>query len=204
MGNHSLCIVGNYALYLVLIPLVASSKLFISEILPRASHLLHLSLVPADPVLLSIAVVTLVTFFSIDFVVAVCELAGSKRGFKMDGTLNNTVCERLAQTQQRMASLYPAFAISSALLWGNTNRFDALTVSFVVIQTVVFLGMPLVALLKRPLIDTIVMVIFRCALFWTIVYATSPRDTGFLIHAASYRMYDFFAPQPTDVYYTVL
>ncbi|ORX61324.1 hypothetical protein DM01DRAFT_1331935 [Hesseltinella vesiculosa] len=103
-----------------------------------------------------------------------------------------------------MTTLFTPFAISSALLWGNTNRFDALTLSFVSIQTFVFLSIPVVALLNRPLFDSIMVVVYRCALFWSIVYAVSPRDVGYLIHYASHQLYQFLAPTPTDVYYTVI
>ncbi|KAI8338411.1 hypothetical protein BC941DRAFT_422850, partial [Chlamydoabsidia padenii] len=61
------------------------------------------------------------------------------------------------------------------MIWSNTSVLDTFNTTFVMIQTLFFLLIPITYAVPFPMIGHLNQVAYQCALLWTLIYALYPR-----------------------------
>ncbi|KAI8881770.1 hypothetical protein K501DRAFT_3792 [Backusella circina FSU 941] len=175
-----------YPLTLLSIPFIATSNTFNDVLLSRLAYELNLHHIPSDPVIVSIGAVTLYCYFILDAVPNIMKLF-TDRDFHIESS------------QQELAKLYPPFVVSACIIFVNTNHFDNIRASFILIQTMAYFIYPFAALKKET--KDICNMFFKCALFWSILYAISPGTVKLLITVMAYYANNVLSGRPQQVYY---
>ncbi|KAL0097018.1 hypothetical protein J3Q64DRAFT_1043959 [Phycomyces blakesleeanus] len=178
---------ATYGLFLVSVPLVASSTCIRTCLIPKILYKVPIYHLTANSTVICVGFATAYIYcilgFIIDLFESTCSFSpfGSPRvnASRTLGPVGFTT--RLSLAQKELTRLFPGYAICSLLIWANTNQYDTLRDGFLFLQTIFLILLPWGLSCQSQAIQKSFQIAFRCCLFWGLLYAVMPRDTNYHI-----------------------